>query len=213
MFLFSLIILCIFAIAFCFLFLTWMPTILFWLLLLLIVLFLFTHIIPILIIIAIIWGISYYRRRQRTDRVDQAFQQATAGPRDVNEDSQKTASHAPNKVHSRSLERVQADFEEKKALNLGDGLWIDQAGQELLLVTDGEQKSGYLRASFSDISTYFTKFESDYSQTFAIHFDGMAEQDFANVTLSKQENELLGQSPAAYLASLLSRYGVPLKKN
>ncbi|MBS9336994.1 hypothetical protein [Fructobacillus parabroussonetiae] len=211
MILFSLIILCLFAIIGSFLFLSWMPSILFWLLLLLIVLFLFTHIVPILVIIAIIWGISYYRKKQRTEQFDGGFTSQTAGPRDLNEVT-KQGSTREKVFKNHGLARVQKDFEERKALNLGDGLWIDQAGQELLLVTEDKTSTGYIQASFSDVLTYFTSYESDYSQTFAIHFAGMAEQDFANVTLSKQENDLLGQSPAAYLQALLSRYGMPLKK-
>ncbi|MBS9335265.1 hypothetical protein LQZ24_03355 [Fructobacillus sp. M1-13] len=190
-----------------------MPSFLFWALLLLLLLFLLTHLIPILLIVAIIWGIAYYGKKHRNEKKTAAFtEQTVKEARDIN-DGDAAPESFKSKLKNRSLEKVQAEFQENHALNLGDGLWIDQANQELLLVLSDDQKTTYIRANFQDISTYFVQFESDYSKTFAIHFAGMAEHDAANVTLSKQENDLLGQSPADYLAVLLSRYGMPLKKD
>lgn len=197
MILFSLIILCIFAIAFCFLFLTWMPKILFWLLLLLVVLFLFTHLIPILIIIAIIWGISYYRRKTKneqnqTDFVEEVRQEDNAGERNP-------FSHFQN----RSVERVKKQFQDNHAFNLGDGLWVDQPGGKLLIVTK-DNGTGYVLADFSDIASYSVQQPSDYSKTFALMLAGLEES--ISVTLSTQNNDWLGQSPATYFEELLSRY-------
>ncbi|CAK1234110.1 hypothetical protein ACT5YR_02425 [Fructobacillus fructosus] len=198
MILFSLIILCIFAIAFCFLFLTWMPTILFWLLLLLVVLFLFTQLIPILIIIAIVLGISYYRRKTKneqnqTDFVEEVRQEDNAG-------EGSPFSHFQN----RSVERIKQQFQDNHAFNLGDGLWVDQANGKLLIVTKGNG-AGYLVADFDDVSRYHVVQPSDYSKTFSLQLDGLSEEK-VTVTLSTQTNDWLQQSPADYFQELLSRY-------
>lgn len=199
MILFSLIILCIFAIAFCFLFLTWMPTVLFWLLLLLIVLFLFTHMIPILIIIAIIWGISYYRKKQKQDSAVDDF---------VQEDQPEKGERETNPFahfQDRSVERIKQQFQDNHAFNLGDGLWVDQANGKLLIVTKGNGV-GYLVADFDDVSRYHVVQPSDYSKTFSLQLDGLPEEEKVTVTLSTQTNDWLQQSPADYFQELLSRY-------
>lgn len=216
MILFSFLILFIFLLYLCFVFLTWMPAILLILLLILGVVFIFTHLLPILLIIAVLWGISYFVKKQRSEKSEQQgqhFSRANEGPKTVH-DNQPSMARQTKPIHpfKNSLNQVETLFKQNQALNLGDGLWVDQANQKVLLILGDDDNDDYLEAEFKDIQKYFTQFESDYSQTFAIHFKGMPENDFANVTLSKQDNDLLGQSPVDYLKTILSHYGVPLKK-
>ncbi|MFC4761145.1 hypothetical protein [Fructobacillus durionis] len=178
--------------------------------------FIFTHLLPILLIIAVLWGISYFVKKQRSDKSEQQgqhFSRSAEGPKTVHDDQPSmTRQKKPIHPFKATLNTVEEQFKQNQALNLGDGFWVDQARQKVLVVLGDDDTDDYLEANFSDIQKYFTQFESDYSKTYAIHFKGMADNDFANVTLSKQSNDLLGQSPVDYLQTLLSHYGVPLKK-
>lgn len=143
--------------------------------------------IPILIIIAIIWGISYYRKKQKQDSAVDDF---------VQEDQPEKGERETNPF---------AHFQDNHAFNLGDGLWVDQANGKLLIVTKGNGV-GYLVADFDDVSRYHVVQPSDYSKTFSLQLDGLSEEEKVTVTLSTQTNDWLQQSPADYFQELLSRY-------
>lgn len=190
----------------CIEFLAWAPVIILVLLGLLILAFLLTHIFWILGIILVCWLFARIGRKKRAEKLNQAFEDSQ--PRSVDEEDETTVKSEKKKpLKKLFLDRVLADFKESQAVNLGDGLWVDQAKQRLLFILDDSQKDAYVQGKFEDIETYKLNQGSEYSQSFGVHLSGMDAFDFVNVTLSKQENEMLGQSPANYLNELLKRYG------
>ncbi|MBS9338590.1 hypothetical protein G6R29_02940 [Fructobacillus sp. M2-14] len=206
MLLLSLIVLMILFFWLCFEFIAWAPVIILVLLGILILAFLLTHIFWILGFILICWVFARIGRKKREEKLKKAFEDE--GPRSVDEDVDDTQASEKKKPFKKLfLDRVLADFKENQAVNLGDGLWVDQARQRLLFILDESEKDAYLESDFDSIKSYKIKQDSEYSRTFAVHLEKMDEYDYVNVTLSKQENDLLGQSPAAYMTELLQRFG------